>query len=83
MAQDDAGGGCGAGGAVSTRPTVCAECDSTRFKSLRIGVTRATEELAALTGVEAVEVTGSSDAPTPPGRPAPGWWWGPRRRSTG
>jgi primosomal protein N' (replication factor Y) (superfamily II helicase) len=43
------------------RPAVCAECDSTRLKSLRIGVTRATEELSALTGVEAVEVTSSSD----------------------
>src|SRR6202022_4721689 len=37
------------------RPAVCAECDSTRLKSLRIGVTRATDELSALTGVEAVE----------------------------
>jgi primosomal protein N' (replication factor Y) len=43
------------------RPAVCAECDSSRLKSLRVGVTRATEELAALTGVGAVEVTGSSD----------------------
>jgi len=41
--------------------SVCAECDGTRLKSLRIGVTRATEELAALTGVAAHEVTGSSD----------------------
>ncbi len=48
------------------RPSVCAECDSSRLKSLRIGVTRATEELSALTGVEAVEVTGSS-APEVPG----------------
>jgi primosomal protein N' (replication factor Y) len=44
-----------------TRPAVCAECDSTRLKSLRIGVTRATEELSALAGVEAVEITSSSD----------------------
>jgi primosomal protein N' (replication factor Y) len=44
-----------------TRPAVCAECDSTRLKSLRIGVTRATEELSALAGVEAVEITSGSD----------------------
>jgi primosomal protein N' (replication factor Y) len=45
------------------RPAVCAECDSTRLKSLRVGVTRATEELSALTGVDATEVSAS----TPPG----------------
>jgi primosomal protein N' (replication factor Y) len=43
-----------------TRPAVCGECDSTRLKSLRIGVTRATEELAALTGTDAVEITADS-----------------------
>ncbi|HEV3367180.1 MAG TPA: hypothetical protein VG054_06910 [Acidimicrobiales bacterium] len=43
------------------RPAVCAACDSTRLKSLRIGVTRATEELSALSGVGAVEVTSTSD----------------------
>ncbi len=40
-----------------TRPALCAVCDSTRLKNLRIGVGRATEELAALLGTEAVEVT--------------------------
>jgi primosomal protein N' (replication factor Y) len=44
-----------------TRPAVCAACDSTRLKSLRIGVTRATEELSALTAVDALEMTGMSD----------------------
>ncbi len=48
-----------------TRPAVCANCDSTRLRSLRIGVTRATEELSALTGVEAVEVTGNSASDVP------------------
>ena len=43
---------------------VCAECDATRLKALRVGVTRATEELSALTGTEAVEVTGASDRDT-------------------
>ena len=72
---------CSAGVATSTRPPVCAVCDSTRLKSLRIGVTRATEELAALTGVEAVEVT--ADVGAAGRRPGPGWWSGPRPRSTG
>jgi primosomal protein N' (replication factor Y) len=44
-----------------SRPAVCAVCDSTRLKALRIGVTRATEELSALLGTDAVEVTGGSD----------------------
>ncbi len=48
------------------RPGVCAQCDSTRLKALRMGVTRAAEELAALTGVEAAEVSGVSG----PGRPS-------------
>jgi primosomal protein N' (replication factor Y) len=43
-----------------SRPPVCAVCDSTRLKALRIGVSRATEELGALAGVEAVELTGAS-----------------------
>ena len=61
MAQDDTGEGLRCRRCGDHRPTVCAECDGTRLKALRIGVTRATEELAALTGVEAHEVTGSSD----------------------
>jgi primosomal protein N' (replication factor Y) len=43
------------------RPAVCAECDSTRLKVVRIGVSRATEELSALAGVEATELTGDSE----------------------
>ena len=35
-------------------------CDSNRLKSLRVGVTRAAEELSALTGVEAVEITAAA-----------------------
>ena len=61
LAQDDTGAGLQCRRCGEHRPTVCAECDGTRFKALRIGVTRATEELAALTGVEAHEVTASSD----------------------
>jgi len=61
MAQDESGGGLRCRRCHEHRPMVCAECDATRLKSLRIGVTRATEELTALTGVGAREVTGSSD----------------------
>ena len=42
------------------RPVVCAECGSTVLRILRMGVTRAREELAALTGEPVGEVT--SDA---------------------
>ncbi|HEY8060670.1 MAG TPA: hypothetical protein VID94_18020, partial [Acidimicrobiales bacterium] len=43
-----------------SRPTVCASCGGTRMKLLRVGVTRAAEELAALARTEVVEVTGDS-----------------------
>ncbi len=65
VAQDETGDGLRCRRCGDHRPTVCAECDSTRFKALRIGVTRATEELTALTGVGAHEVTGSSDRSDP------------------
>ncbi len=61
MAQDESGVGLRCRRCDEPRPTVCAECDATRLKTLRIGVTRATEELSALTGVEASEITGTSD----------------------
>ncbi|MHB8497600.1 MAG: primosomal protein N' family DNA-binding protein [Acidimicrobiales bacterium] len=51
----------------ASRPAMCALCDSTRLKALRMGVSRAAEELSALTGVEAVEVTGRSDPAQPIG----------------
>ena len=60
MAQDESGDGLRCRRCEERRPTVCAECDAERMKVLRIGVTRATEELSALTGVEAREVSGSS-----------------------
>ena len=62
MAQVDQGGPLTCQRCGEARPAVCAQCDSTRLKMLRIGVTRATEELAALTGVDAVELTGRSEA---------------------
>jgi primosomal protein N' (replication factor Y) len=63
MAQTVDGTGLRCRRCEEVRPAVCARCDATRLKTLRIGVTRATEELSALTGVEAREVTASS-APT-------------------
>jgi primosomal protein N' (replication factor Y) (superfamily II helicase) len=62
MAQPGVGSGLQCRRCDHARPAVCAACDSTRLKSLRIGVSRATEELSALTGVEAVEITGRSAA---------------------
>jgi primosomal protein N' (replication factor Y) len=61
VAQPEAGGHLQCRRCGETRPPVCAVCDSTRLKSLRIGVTRATEELSALTGVQAVEISAGSD----------------------
>jgi primosomal protein N' (replication factor Y) len=61
--------GTGAGGAgrplvcrrcAMTRPPVCAACDSTRLRHLRVGVTRVREELEALLGRPVAEVTSAS-----------------------
>lgn len=41
----------------ASRPPLCAQCDSGRLRNLRIGVSRATEEMAALLGTPAIEVT--------------------------
>jgi primosomal protein N' (replication factor Y) len=41
------------------RPVVCTACGAGRFKNLRMGVTRAAEELAALAGEPVAEVTGA------------------------
>jgi primosomal protein N' (replication factor Y) len=60
VAQFESGGPLQCRRCDEIRPAVCAQCDSTRLKSLRIGVTRATEELSALSGVDAVEITGGS-----------------------
>ncbi len=54
--------GCGA-----ERPVVCAACGSTRLKLLRVGVSRAREELEALLGVAVTEVAGPSGRGTTPG----------------
>jgi len=64
VAQDEAAGGLVCRRCGEVRPAVCAECDATRLKSLRVGVTRAAEELTALTGTTAVEVSAASGAGT-------------------
>ena len=43
------------------RPIVCSECGSTVLRNLRMGVTRAREELSALLGEPVGEVTADSD----------------------
>jgi primosomal protein N' (replication factor Y) len=42
------------------RPWICQVCHSTRLKSLRLGVSRVAEELAALIGEPAAEVTAAT-----------------------
>ncbi len=68
VAQDGTDGGLVCGRCGERRPMVCAVCDSTRLKALRIGVSRATEELAALLATPAVEVTGATGDDVDPGR---------------
>jgi primosomal protein N' (replication factor Y) len=45
----------------TTRPQVCTNCGGSKLKQLRIGTTRAAEELRALLGEPVGEVTGASD----------------------
>lgn len=45
---------------ASVRPVVCHECGSTGFKNLRVGVSRAREELEALMGEPVAEATGET-----------------------
>jgi primosomal protein N' (replication factor Y) len=45
-----------------SRPVVCPHCGRLRMKSLRVGVSRLREELAALLGVEVDEVSGPRSA---------------------
>ncbi len=48
----------------STRPEVCLSCGSGAFKVVRIGVTRAREELEALVGEPVTEVTAATEPGT-------------------
>ena len=63
--QDDEGLRCSRCG--TRRPSLCAACGSTRLKTLRMGVTRAAEELEALVRRPVAEVTadGSSKQRAP------------------
>ncbi len=53
-----------------SRPVVCASCGRLRMKTLRVGVSRLREEIAALLGTEVGEVTGAaaSEDPLPEAR---------------
>jgi primosomal protein N' (replication factor Y) (superfamily II helicase) len=62
LEQQDAGGVLRCRRCGLERPVVCAVCDSTRMKLLRMGVSRAREEISALMGIEAVEITATSAA---------------------
>jgi len=53
-----------------TRPVVCASCGRLRMKTLRVGVSRLREELAALLGVEVGEVAGPRAGSAEPALPA-------------
>ena len=53
-----------------TRPVVCAACGRLRMKTLRAGVSRLREELAALLGVEVGEVAGPRAGSAEPALPA-------------
>jgi primosomal protein N' (replication factor Y) len=50
---------------AETRPVVCAHCGRLRMKTLRAGVSRLREELAALLGVEVGEVAGPKKGSEP------------------
>ena len=52
--------GLGCGRCGTERPMVCLECGGHRFKNLRLGVSRAREELEALAGRPVAELTAST-----------------------
>jgi primosomal protein N' (replication factor Y) len=49
----------------AVRPVVCTACGGTRLKTLRVGVTRAREELELLAGMPVGEVTADTAGPLP------------------
>lgn len=61
VAQDERGLRCARCGTI--RPALCALCGATKLKSLRVGVTRAREELEALAGRPVQEVVGETAEP--------------------
>jgi primosomal protein N' (replication factor Y) len=57
---DDDGTGLVCGRCGTNRPMVCLACGGARFKNLRLGVSRAREELEALAGTPVAEVTAAT-----------------------
>ncbi|NLD77730.1 MAG: hypothetical protein GX643_13790 [Acidimicrobiales bacterium] len=57
---DDGSGGFSCARCGTERPMVCLECGGARFKNLRLGVSRAREELEALVGEPVAEVTAAT-----------------------
>jgi len=55
---------CGRCGAA--RPPVCLVCSGTRFRTLRVGVSRVREELELLAGLPVAEITADTDPRDPP-----------------
>ena len=49
----------------AVRPVVCTNCGATRLKTLRVGVSRAREELELLAGLPVGEVTADTGGPLP------------------
>ncbi len=67
VAQSDAGLRCPR--CQSERPLICAACGRMRMKTLRAGVSRLREEIAALLGVEVGEVSGAAKLEDVPAAP--------------
>jgi primosomal protein N' (replication factor Y) len=65
VALDADGTGLACGRCGTRRPLVCLSCGGSRFKNLRLGVSRAREELEALAGTPVAEVTASTPADDP------------------
>ena len=57
---------CAAGAAAPCGPAVCLACGATRLATLRVGVTRAREELELLASQPVAEVTADTAAGPPP-----------------
>lgn len=66
--SDPGGGILRCGRCQRERPVVCLACGGARFKNLRLGVSRAREELEALVGEPVAEITGASAAADHPSR---------------
>jgi primosomal protein N' (replication factor Y) (superfamily II helicase) len=60
VSQPSSGGVLACSSCQTERPVVCSACGGARFKNLRMGVTRAQEELSVLVGEPVAEVTAES-----------------------